>query len=174
MIGETRDAETAQISVRAALTGHLVLSSLHTNDSVSSIVRLIDMGVEDYLLANSLVGIVAQRLVKKICMSCYSEYEPEESELMLLGGARPKTLAKGMGCHICNNTGYKGRIAVHEILTIDTPIRNMISGKAPIDEIYDYVTRDNKVKFLQQSLQHYVLTKKTTIGELLKLTYSAD
>ena len=105
MIGETRDSETASIGVRAALTGHLVMSSLHTNDSVSAIVRLLDMGVEDYLLANSLVGVVAQRLVKKICPFCREEYAPGENELRMLGGLRPESLARGKGCHNCNNTG---------------------------------------------------------------------
>ena len=173
MIGETRDTETAQISVRAALTGHLVLSSLHTNDSISAVVRLVDMGVEDYLLANSLAGIVAQRLVKKVCSFCYKEYVPPESETILLEGAKPEKLARGEGCHNCSQTGYKGRIAVHEILTIDGPIRNLIASKAPTEAIYEYVTKENKVKFLEQSLRNLVLEKKTTIEELLRLTYSS-
>ncbi|MCL2350320.1 MAG: Flp pilus assembly complex ATPase component TadA, partial [Defluviitaleaceae bacterium] len=124
MIGETRDKETASIGVRAALTGHLVVSSLHTNDAVSAIVRLIDMGVEDFLLANTLTGIVAQRLVKKICTFCVEEYEPAEKDLRFLGGNRPEKLSRGKGCHVCNNTGYKGRVAIHEILAIDDEIRS--------------------------------------------------
>jgi len=172
MIGETRDTETAKISVRSALTGHLVLSSLHTNDSVSAIVRLVDMGVEDYLLANSLVGIIAQRLVKKICPFCKELYEPGEYEYsVLLGGAKPKKLARGRGCHNCSNTGYKGRVAVHEILTIDNEIRKMISKKAPTEDIYEYVARGKKLKRLQTSLQKLVLRRKTSIEEMLKLTF---
>ena len=171
MIGETRDAETAQISVRAALTGHLVLSSLHTNDSISSIIRLIDMGVEDYLLANSLVGVIAQRLVKKICTSCYIEYRPGENELRALGFETP-SLARGKGCHLCANTGYKGRIAVHEILTIDGQIRTMITAKATSEDIFDYVSKAKKLKTLQTSLQKLVYEKKTTVEEMLKVTYS--
>ena len=172
MIGETRDAETAKISVRAALTGHLVLSSLHTNDAISAVVRLIDMGVEDYLLANSLVGVVAQRLVKKICKNCYTEYRPADSELKALGGIDIPYLAKGEGCHTCSNTGYKGRIAIHEILTIDGPIRNMISANTSTDEIYEYVSRENKLKTLQDSVKRYVIENKTSFEEMLRLTYS--
>lgn len=174
MIGETRDSETASISVRAALTGHLVLSSLHTNDSVSAVVRLIDMGVEDYLLANSLVGVVAQRLVKKICPFCYEEYVPSESEYRALSGVRPAMLARGRGCHNCNNTGYKGRVSVHEILTIDVKIRNMIAKREPTENIYEYVKENGKLKSLQQSLLKLVLEKKTSVEELLKLTYFVE
>ena len=171
MIGETRDTETAQISVRAALTGHLVISTLHTNDSISSIVRLIDMGVEDYLLATSLVGIIAQRLVKKICTTCYTEYKPGENELRAIGADVP-VLAHGKGCHLCANTGYKGRIAVHEILVIDKAISNLISAKAPTEDIYDYVFKNNKLKTLQTSLQKLVFERKTTVEEMIKVTYS--
>lgn len=174
MIGETRDSETASIGVRAALTGHLVMSSLHTNDSVSAIVRLIDMGVEDYLLANSLVGVVAQRLVKKICPFCREEYEPRDSDLRMLGGLRPEKLARGRGCHNCNNTGYKGRVSVHEILAIDPRIRSMISSGAPTETIYAYIREGKKMKFLQDSLQKLVYEGKTTMAELLKLTYFVE
>ncbi|MCL2820908.1 MAG: Flp pilus assembly complex ATPase component TadA [Oscillospiraceae bacterium] len=174
MIGETRDSETASIGVRAALTGHLVMSSLHTNDSVSAVVRLIDMGVEDYLLANSLIGVLAQRLVKKICQFCYEEYTPDENEIRMLGGAHPETLARGKGCHNCNNTGYKGRVAIHEIMVIDSTIRSMISRSAPTEEIYAYVRENNKVKFLSESLVRMVLEKKTSMEELLKLTYFVE
>jgi type IV pilus assembly protein PilB len=170
LIGETRDSETAVISVRSALTGHLVLSSLHTNDSVSAIVRLLDMGIEEYLLANSLVGIVAQRLVKKICPFCYDEYKPSEAELRMLDAYAEK-LARGNGCHNCNNTGFKGRIAVHEILSIDGVIRGMISKRATTEEITAYVTENNKMKSLRDSLLKLVLDKTTSMGELMKLTY---
>ena len=174
MIGETRDAETANISVRAALTGHLVMSSLHTNDSVASIVRLIDMGVEDYLLANSLVGVVAQRLVKKICPFCYEEYTPEKKDLIVLGDTPVEKLARGKGCHNCNKTGYKGRVAVHEIFMIDNRVRNLISERAPTEEIYQHLRTGGKFKDLQTSLRRLVLDKKTTVEELLKLTYYVE
>lgn len=173
MIGETRDAETASISVRAALTGHLVLSSLHTNDSISAIVRLLDMGIEDYLLANSLVGVVAQRLVKKICPHCCEEYTPSANEIRALGFEVNK-LVRGKGCHNCNNTGYRGRTAVHEILAVDVNIRSMISQKAEMEEIYAYVKENKKLTSLQQSLRKLVADKKTSIEELLKLTYFVE
>ena len=171
MIGETRDSETATISVRSALTGHLVLSSLHTNDSVSAIVRLIDMGVEDYLLSNSLVGVVAQRLVKKVCPFCREEYEATESDIRAMAGANIQTLARGKGCHNCNNTGYKGRVAIHEILTVDSKIRNLMTSNAGIEDIYAYVRDNNLMKSLQTSLLKLVYERKTSLEELLKLTY---
>ncbi|MDR2600577.1 MAG: Flp pilus assembly complex ATPase component TadA [Oscillospiraceae bacterium] len=171
MIGETRDSETATISVRSALTGHFVLSSLHTNDAVSAIVRLLDMGVEDYLLANSLVGIVAQRLVKKICSFCREEYDATEADIRAMGGTVIERLARGKGCHNCNNTGYKGRVAIHEILTIDGNIRNMINGTAGVEEIYKYVAETGVMKTLQTSLLKLVRERVTSVEELLKLTY---
>jgi len=174
LIGETRDTETASIGVRAALTGHLVLSSLHTNDAVSAVVRLLDMGIEDYLLANSLAGVVAQRLVKKVCKFCLEEYAPGENELRLVGDYRPTALVRGTGCHNCNNTGYKGRVAIHEVLAIDPRIRSMISANAPTEDIYSYIRQENKMKFLQTSLQKLVYEKKTSIEELLKLTYFVE
>jgi len=173
MIGETRDSETASISVRAALTGHMVLSTLHTNDSVSTIARLLDMGIEDYLLANSLIAVVAQRLVKRICPYCKEEYVPSEAEIEAVGGG-VMTVARGKGCHNCNFTGYKGRVAVHEILTMDNTIRNMISRRANSDDIYTYVKESYKLKTLQTSLTRLVLEKKTTVEELVKLTYFVE
>ena len=170
MIGETRDTETANISVRAALTGHLVLSSLHTNDSISAIVRLLDMGIQDYLVANSVVGIVAQRLVKKICSFCKTEYTPTDLDIKSLK-VNTETLAKGEGCHNCNNTGYKGRMAIHEILSLNNKIRSMITQKSSVDDIYEYVNRENKITNLQTSLQKLVLQKITSMDEYLKLTY---
>jgi len=174
MIGETRDSETASIGVRAALTGHLVMSSLHTNDSVSAIARLIDMGVEDYLLANALAGVVAQRLVKKICAFCLEEYEPSDNELQILEGREAGRIARGKGCHNCNSTGYKGRIAVHEILAVDSHIRAQISARAAAESIYDYVRKSGKMKFLHESLKKMVLEQKTTMEEMLKLTYFVE
>lgn len=173
MIGETRDNETASISVRAALTGHLVLSSLHTNDAISAVVRLIDMGVEDYLLANSLSGVVAQRLVKKICPFCKEEYLPTEAEIRVIGVQLP-VLYRGKGCHLCNNTGYKGRVAVHEILAVDMNIRNLISRREGTEAITNYVKAHKKLNNLRSSLTKLVLDGTTTTEELLKLTYFVE
>lgn len=173
MIGETRDNETASISVRAALTGHLVLSSLHTNDAIAAVVRLLDMGVEDYLLANSLSGVVAQRLVKKICPFCKEEYLPTEAEIRIIGEQLP-VLYRGKGCHLCNNTGYKGRVAVHEILAVDMTIRNMISRREGTEAITNYVKSHKKLTNLRTSLTKLVLDGTTTTEELLKLTYFVE
>ncbi len=173
MIGETRDAETASISVRAALTGHLVLSTLHTNDAVSAIVRLVDMGIEDYLIANSLAGVVAQRLVKKICPFCKEEYQPTENEKRI-SGLDTEILFRGKGCHNCNNTGYRGRTAVHEILPIDYAIRNLISKKNSTEDIYTHVRENKKSKNLRQSISKLVLSGTTTAEEMVRLTYFVE
>lgn len=166
LVGETRDSQTAQIAIRAAVTGHLVLSTLHTNDAVSTILRLADMGVEKYLIANSVVGVVAQRLIKKICPYCKVEYEPDESELSLLPNV--KKLHRGRGCHNCNFTGYKGRIAVHEILEIDGPIRAMISKNEPVENIYRYVSDNKKLKYIWESVSELVEKGTTSVDELIK------
>ena len=170
MVGETRDSETASISVRAAITGHLVLSTLHTNDAISSIVRLADMGVEPYMTANSLVGVMAQRLMRKVCPHCKKSYDPSDLEQKLLHN-RATTLYKGEGCHACNYTGYKGRIAIHEVLPIDRTVKRMISEKQPIDNIYRYAQEELHFQTLVQSAEELVLQGITTTDELYKLTY---
>ncbi len=173
MVGETRDGETASISVRAAITGHLVLSTLHTNDALSSIVRLSDMGVQDYLIANSLVGLVAQRLIRKVCPNCGYEYEPSAEERLVVGD-EIKTVRKGKGCHMCNNTGYKGRMAIHEIVYIDKTIRKMISTRAEMDDILMYAKKTQKFKTLKDSAQKLVEQGITSVEEMLKITYYSD
>ncbi len=173
MVGETRDKETASISVRSAITGHLVLSTLHTNDAISSIVRLQDMGIEPYLVANSLVGLIAQRLVRTICPHCKESYIPTEQENKLLGEQRP-LLYKGNGCPACNHTGYKGRIAIHEIVEINRIIRKKISERSPIDDIYGYAREKQSFVSLQEEARALVLSGITTTEELLKLTYSVE
>lgn len=134
MIGEIRDLETAQIAVRASLTGHLVLSTLHTNSAVESVSRLRDMGIEPFLLSSSLVGIVAQRLVRKICRDCgeYSEPNAREKEIFTENRMLLDKVRRGKGCPACNQTGYRGRIAIHEVLTVDDFVKNVIlTGKSP-------------------------------------------
>ncbi|NTV91297.1 MAG: Flp pilus assembly complex ATPase component TadA, partial [Clostridiales bacterium] len=135
MIGEIRDAETAEIAVRAAITGHLVLSTIHTNDSASTISRLVDMGIEPYLVSSSVVGIISQRLVRKICKSCKTSYKPEISELSLLKLREGRSLFKGTGCSACNNTGYSGRTAIHEVMSVGKEMRELIDRRANIDQI---------------------------------------
>jgi type IV pilus assembly protein PilB len=171
MVGETRDGETASISIRAAITGHLVLSTLHTNDAVSTVVRLADMGVPHYLIASSLVGVVAQRLVRKICPHCKYEYTPSEAERELLP-EKLITLGRGRGCEYCHNTGYRGRIAIHEILEIDKNIRKMIIQNTPVDNIYDYAIREQGLKTLKDSVFALVKEGITTVEEMSKIASS--
>ena len=170
MVGETRDGETAGTSVRAAITGHVVLSTLHTNDAVSSIVRLEDMGVETYLVANSLVGLVAQRLLRKVCPNCAKEVETTEQERLFLG-EDVKIVRKGMGCSHCNNTGYKGRVAVHEILAIDNTVRRMIVNHNSVEEISAYAREHQHMRTLKESGLILVKEGMTTPEELMKISY---
>ena len=170
MVGETRDGETAGTSVRAAITGHMVLSTLHTNDAVSSIVRLEDMGVETYLVANSLVGLVAQRLVRKVCPHCARQMETTEQERLFLG-EDVRAVTRGTGCTKCNNTGYKGRVAVHEILAINNDIRRMIINHTSIEEITRYAREVQHMRTLKESGLILVKEGNTTPEELLKISY---
>ncbi len=170
MVGETRDGETAKISVRAAITGHVVLSTLHTNDAASSIVRLEDMGVETYLVANSLVGLVAQRLMRKVCPHCAQEMETTAQERVLLG-EEVKTIRRGRGCNQCSNTGYRGRIAIHEILAVDAPLRRMISSHASTEEVLTYARERQGMRTLRENGLELVKKGVTTPEELLKIAY---
>lgn len=174
MIGEIRDTETAEIAIRAAITGHLVLSTLHTNDAVSSITRLLDMEIKPYLVSSSLKGIVAQRLVRKVCQHCIEDYLPAQDELLLIGADTDefsgKTLKRGRGCKYCNNTGYKGRVAVHEILLIDNEIRKMIFDESKIEAIKDYALRNGMVT-LQDSCKALILDGTTTTEEYMRVMY---
>ena len=170
MLGETRDGETAGTSVRAAITGHVVLSTLHTNDAASSIVRLEDMGVETYLVANSLVGLVAQRLLRKVCPHCAREVDTTEQERIFLGEDVKRT-RRGMGCSHCNNTGYKGRIAVHEILSMDHTVRKMVVEHQSIEEIKRYAIEQQGMRTLKESGLQLVKEGVTTPEELMKISY---
>nr|WP_243134918.1 GspE/PulE family protein [Murimonas intestini] len=170
MVGETRDAETASISIRAAITGHLVLSTLHTNNAISSIVRLIDMGMEPYMIANSLVGVVAQRLMRKVCPHCCREAETTPDERKILG-EEIMTVKKAVGCNRCNFTGYNGRVAIHEIVNIDDEIRQMITNRASMAEITEYAVRTQDMKSLKQAGQELVRAGITTMDELVKIAY---
>lgn len=170
MLGETRDGETAGTSVRAAITGHVVLSTLHTNDAASGIVRLEDMGVETYLVANSLVGLVAQRLLRKVCPHCAKEVDTTEQERLFLG-EDVKRIRRGMGCSHCNNTGYKGRIAVHEILSMDHTVRKMVVEHQSIEEIKRYAIEQQGMRTLKESGLQLVKEGVTTPEELMKISY---
>ena len=170
MVGETRDSETASISVRAAITGHLVLSTLHTNDAASSVVRLVDMGVEPYMIASSLVGIVAQRLVRKVCPFCATSGPMTPDEEAIAGVHIPE-VKHAVGCRQCNNTGYKGRISIHEILVIDKNVRQMITKGAAVEEIKEYAINEQGMSTLKKSALELVEQGVTTIDELIKVSY---
>ncbi|MCI1721292.1 MAG: GspE/PulE family protein [Lachnospiraceae bacterium] len=170
MVGETRDAETASISVRAAITGHLVLSTLHTNDAASSVVRLTDMGIEPYMIANSLVGIVAQRLMRKVCPFCSKEDRMTADEIEYVGKELP-SVKRAIGCSHCNGTGYSGRIAIHEILTIDKKLREMISDGATVEEMKEYAVAEQGMKTLKTAGLELVEQGITTMDELRKVAY---
>lgn len=174
MIGEIRDDETAQIAVRAAITGHLVLSTIHTNDAVSTISRLIDMGVEPFMVSNSMVGVIAQRLVKKICTNCKEAYEASPGERLLLGvESEHLMIYKGRGCVICENTGYKGRTAIHEILPIREQIKEAIDLSSPM-AVVKQKAMEAGMTTLRDSCRELVLNGITSVGELLRTTFSLD
>ena len=173
LVGETRDGETASISVSAAITGHLVLSSLHTNDAISTIVRLEDMGIEPYLVANSLVGAVSQRLVRTICPHCREKIKATQMEKQLLGDD-VEYIYHGAGCHQCNHTGYKGRTGVHEIIMLDKEVRRMISNHEDIDDIYAYVKKTQNLSSLKDETIELVKQGVTTMAELYKISAYSD
>lgn len=170
MVGETRDAETASISVRAAITGHLVLSTLHTNDAASSVVRLIDMGIEPYMIANSLVGIVAQRLMRKVCPFCGRDDHMTPEEIAYVGRELP-SVKRPVGCNHCNGTGYSGRIAIHEILMIDKQLRKMITSEASVEDMKAYAVKEQNMQTLKQAGISMVEQGITTLDELRKVAY---
>jgi len=173
MIGEMRDKETATIAIQAALTGHLVLSTLHTNDSAGAITRLIDMGCEPFLVSASLEGVLAQRLVRTICKECRSPYEPNESILNQLGISPhelgDKQFFTGAGCDICGQSGYRGRRGLYELLNITDPIRDLITGRAPTVVIKQKAMELGMNTLREDGLRNIYLGT-TTIEEVLKYT----
>lgn len=173
LVGETRDLETAQIAIQASLTGHLVFTSLHTNDSTGAITRLIDMGVEPFLISASLELVVAQRLVRRICSKCIEPYEPSEDELLLLGLSAhevgDKKFYKGRGCEECNDTGYKGRKGIFETLRLNDTLREMINQRAP-----GVVLRQKAIELGMRTLREEglqaIFDGETSVEEILKYT----
>lgn len=172
MIGEIRDDETAEIAIRAAITGHLVLSTLHTNDAPSSVLRLIDMGVEPYLVSTSLAGVIAQRLVKKICPHCKKSYEASAYEKSILGihENAPLTLHKGEGCGFCNNTGYSGRVGIYEIMEITRAHKDLILSSQDSNKLKD-LSIENGMRTLSLACKELVLKGETTLEELVSMAY---
>jgi len=173
LVGETRDTETAQIAIQASLTGHLVFTTLHTNDSTGAVTRLTDMGVEPFLISASLECVLAQRLIRKICTSCRTAYEPSEKVLQSLGltphDVGDKNFYYGKGCDACNQTGYKGRKGIYELLKISDPLREMINSRAP-----GVVMRQKAIELGMTTLREDGLRSiydgLTTIEEVVKYT----
>jgi len=175
MVGEIRDRETAEIAVRAAITGHLVLSTLHTNDAVATIARLADMGVDNYLLAAAIAGVISQRLLRKICANCKTTYNPLPFECEMLGipFIQNRVFHKGSGCSLCDYSGYKGRLPVFEILVIDKNHRDMISRKSPIDKIREY-SKESGMSTLMDECVKLLDSGLTTVDEAIRVSYSKD
>lgn len=171
MIGEMRDSETAEIGIRAAITGHLVLSTLHTNDAASTIVRLVDMGIPPYMVASSLIGVIAQRLVKVLCPKCKTARmsTPDENKLMKLDHSVP--IYESRGCPECNNTGYKGRTAIHEIIHCTAGISTLIADNASKEEL-EMCAKKNGTKLLRENVSELVQQGVTSIDELVRVTYA--
>lgn len=172
MVGEIRDGETAEIAIRAAITGHLVLSTLHTNDALSTVVRLVDMGVEPFLVASSVKCVIAQRLVKKLCPHCKEEQVIQSSDKLLLKTNLDKAFA-AHGCSKCNNTGYTGRTAVFEIVLIDGKLERMISEKASMDDLKAYAEAKD-LRTLRDEVMDLVENGKTSIEEAVRILYTAE
>jgi len=168
MVGEMRDEETAEIAVRAAITGHLVFSTLHTNDAPGSITRLEDMGVPDYLIADALVGVIAQRLVKRLCPACRKKSRLTNKEMEILGVDEPISIFRPQGCQFCNHTGYKGRIAVHEIMYINDNMRSAIVQEKNLEKLRE-IAKDNGMVTLWNACRSLVLKGVTSLQELMTL-----
>jgi type IV pilus assembly protein PilB len=173
MLGEMRDLETAQIAVQASLTGHLVLSTLHTNDAPGAVTRLVDMGVEPFLISSTLMAVLAQRLVRTACKKCRTPFEPTESQLSLLNlsphDIGDKVFYYGRGCQNCNDTGYRGRKGIFELLVISEPIRNLINERAPSVVLRQKAVELGMVTLREDGLRS-IFDGDTTIEEVVKYT----
>ena len=175
MVGEIRDHDTAEIAIRASLTGHLVLSTLHANTAVGAISRLSDMGMDSFLITSSLVGVVSQRLVRKICPLCKTPYEASIGEKKALNYELDKklTLYKGQGCDKCNNTGYKGRLGIYEMIEITKPIRDLIDKGAKEEEILE-LAGNLGMKNMREDAAIKVISGQTTVEEMIRVTFISD
>jgi general secretion pathway protein E len=175
MVGEIRDLETATMAIQSSLTGHLVFSTLHTNDAGSAVTRLLDLGIEPYLVASSLVGVLAQRLVRRVCASCAAPYRPHASEIEWLGVERAATLQmkQGPGCPVCRITGYRGRLGTFELLTLDDDIRRLIQARATASEIKDAAVGSG-TRTLRDDGISKILAGSTTISEVERVTVRTE
>lgn len=168
MIGEIRDEETAEIAVRSAITGHIVFSTLHTNDAPGAITRLEDMGVKDYLIADALVGVIAQRLVKKLCPVCKKRGRTNAREMEILGITEPITIARPQGCQFCNNTGYKGRVAVHEMMYMNDRMKQAVTTEKNLENLRKLAIENGMVP-LWNCCRELVYKGVTSLQELMSL-----
>jgi type IV pilus assembly protein PilB len=174
MVGEIRDQETAEIAVKAALTGHLVLSTLHTNDAVSTLVRLINIGVEPFLVASAVNVAAAQRLVRKICKDCKESYRPTPDELALFApDPGPEVLYRGAGCKSCRNVGYAGRMALYEVFAVDPEVRRMVIDRADGDKIQRYAIESGMITLRQCGFRQ-AARGLTTLEEVLAVAADTD
>jgi general secretion pathway protein E len=171
MVGEVRDEETARSAMRSALTGHLVLSTIHTNDTATTAIRLVDMGIEPYLIASTLVGVVAQRLMRTVCEGCAEEYRPSPAVLSALGidPDESVTLRRGKGCRSCRGTGYKGRTGIFEVMRMSEPLRDALTGGASVDEVRKLARRQGMTT-LRENARAKVLEGLTTPEEMVRVT----
>jgi general secretion pathway protein E len=170
LIGEIRDLETAEIAIQASLTGHLVLSTLHTNTAIGAMTRLIDMGVEPFLIASSLLGVMSQRLVRTLCVNCKEAVTPDERQADQLGlGDNAEVLVyEPVGCHQCDQTGFRGRKGIYELITIDESLRKMIHEADSEDVMRNYVRRDTPSLF--QNGVELALKGETSLSEIIRVT----
>ena len=174
LVGETRDKETAKITIEAALTGHLVFTTLHTNDAPGAIMRLQEMGVEPFLIASSTIGVIAQRLLRRICPNCKEEYEPDEHILNFLGIANRKAVYyKGKGCEKCNGTGYKGRIGAYEVMKINDNIRDLIAKNANTSMLR-YTAQQAGMETLMEYSLNLANEGLTTLDEVIRVTFTGE
>jgi type IV pilus assembly protein PilB len=175
MVGEIRDGETALIAVEAALTGHLVLSTLHTNDAPGAVARLLDMGVEPFLISSAVVGVLAQRLARVICPRCKVAYQPPMDAVRRLGINTESTQGvkfyRGRGCEFCKGTGYKGRIGIYELMAVNDEIRELALQRASTHVLKEAATRNNMIS-LKADATEKVLLGMTTLEETLRVVYS--
>lgn len=173
MIGEIRDLETAEIAVRSATTGHLVLSTLHTNDAPGAVTRLIDMGVEPFMVASSVMGVIAQRLVRRICPNCREPYTPDETELTFAGVETPDGFFAGRGCEECGHTGYRGRIAIHEVLAVKPSLKKLILERASLEELRRAALQEGMIALKEDGIAK-ALKGITTIKEIMRLAFREE
>ncbi|MEW5899762.1 MAG: ATPase, T2SS/T4P/T4SS family, partial [Bacillota bacterium] len=173
MIGEIRDLESAEIAVRAATTGHLVLSTLHTNDAPGAITRLIDMGIEPFMVASAVIGVVSQRLVRRVCAVCRQAYTPDEAEIAFAGLKPDDVLYFGIGCEKCNYTGYRGREAIHEVLVVSSTLQNLILKRASAEELRQAARREGMATLKEDGVKK-VLQGITTIKEIMRVAYREE